>query len=643
MASEASRIDEPFSEAPLAEQMDDPTPAGGSSDGDGEGGERTAREKLKKTSIAGLSQYTQSGSSGATKDHPLSESITSDALPDPPTENGGPRGRPSKKRSFEDLQSDDQLGPTENGSLSQPDAKRSHHKRMRSRDVSDGNGVPEMAKNDGAGIASPVQEESDDDGPGGAGVLVDAETQSDENAQETGQEKILEDRNTANEPNAGVGAGTGLPSTSLQETQAAEPKVANPSTLGPPSGFSNVSVASPFGAAKSPSPQTQQPSAPENTSSSAFASSGLATFASSEKSPFGANAPATGGFGGSSGFGGTSAGFGRGTASGFGAAKPAGFGSTSGFGGASPFGQKPSGFGSQGAFGAGATPNPFGSTTSAFAGSNATQWGKAKPFGSKVENEEEAGDEGEGDAELEKEEDLKPDSRFHEQIGTFCSGCNTTVTNVIPTVETGEEEEDTIFNCRAKLFHFEEKQWKERGVGSLKINVRYEPIKTTPAGEDKNGDDSRDIEAGIEAMERRARVLMRTDGVHRVILNSPVFKEMNVGTKEGDEPTGRTMMLTGMEDGKPKGFQIRVRNPQRPLMLLLTCIDRQRRRPERFLPQDPGIESGIVTTLYDQYDFTAQQNSDSRRRNEYPIDTSIQARQALDSARNDTTRHAGLS
>jgi Ran-binding protein 3 len=63
---------------------------------------------------------------------------------------------------------------------------------------------------------------------------------------------------------------------------------------------------------------------------------------------------------------------------------------------------------------------------------------------------------------------------------------------------------------------------------------------------------------GIEALERRARVLMRTDGVHRVILNTPVFKEMNVGTKDGEEPSGRTMMLTGMEEGRPKGFQIRV-------------------------------------------------------------------------------------
>jgi Ran-binding protein 3 len=145
-------------------------------------------------------------------------------------------------------------------------------------------------------------------------------------------------------------------------------------------------------------------------------------------------------------------------------------------------------------------------------------------------------------------------------------------------VETGEEDEETIFTCRAKLFHFEEKQWKERGVGNLKINVRYEPKSDLkPEADDEEA-------LGIEVMERRARVLMRTDGVHRVILNSPVFKEMNVGTKDGKEPSGRTMMLTGMEEGKPKGFQIRVGEF---LGLYgdwwLTCTDRQGRRSERSL------------------------------------------------------------
>lgn len=50
---------------------------------------------------------------------------------------------------------------------------------------------------------------------------------------------------------------------------------------------------------------------------------------------------------------------------------------------------------------------------------------------------------------------------------------------VLPTVElpdhveikTGEEDEDIIYCQRAKLFRFDQptKQWKERGIGDLKI------------------------------------------------------------------------------------------------------------------------------------------------------------------------------
>jgi Ran-binding protein 3 len=409
MASETPKIDEPTSEPQPVEHMDDDAPTNGSSDGDmdGEGAERTAREKLKKTSIAGLSQHTQTMSSAQEPDHPLSESTTSDALP---TENGVARGRPSKKRSFEDLQSDDHLGPTENGAIGEPDAKRNNHKRMRSREISHGNAVAEMAK-ESTGRASPVQEESDDEGPGGAGVLVDPETETDVNAQKTVEDKILEEEDTTNEATVGVGADTGLPSTSVQQPQESE-KVTGSSSLKATSGFSNSATTSPFGITKSSPSQSEQPPVSEATSNSAFASSGLASFASSEKSPFGAGAASTGGFGS-----GKSSGFGS-AASGFGGAKPSGFGSTSGFGVASPFGSRPGGFGSSGGFGS-AAPKPFGAPSTTFASSSSTQWGKVKPFGSKDEEEDEEGDEGEGDAQQEKEEDVKPDSRFHEQVCTF--------------------------------------------------------------------------------------------------------------------------------------------------------------------------------------------------------------------------------
>ena len=115
-------------------------------------------------------------------------------------------------------------------------------------------------------------------------------------------------------------------------------------------------------------------------------------------------------------------------------------------------------------------------------------------------------------------------------------------------------------------------------MGTLKINVRYEPMNIpSDATANAQGDDD-DLEGGITPMARKGRVLMRTDGVHRVILNSPVFKEMNVGTKEGEEPSGRTMMLTGMEDSKPRGFQIRVSS----LVPIQVCADWDRSAKRKF-------------------------------------------------------------
>jgi Ran-binding protein 3 len=40
-------------------------------------------------------------------------------------------------------------------------------------------------------------------------------------------------------------------------------------------------------------------------------------------------------------------------------------------------------------------------------------------------------------------------------------------------VITGEEDEEAVFSVRAKLYVLsDQKQWKERGTGPLKLNVR---------------------------------------------------------------------------------------------------------------------------------------------------------------------------
>ncbi|KIY00608.1 uncharacterized protein Z520_03271 [Fonsecaea multimorphosa CBS 102226] len=535
--------------------IQDLPPQDGSSDG--EGGERTAREKLKKTSIAGLSQYSKVRP-GMVGDQPLGDATGVESQ----SENGQVRGRPSKKRSFEDLQNEESGLSVENGGPPLP-KKASQHKRMRSREIS-GNDE-EIQTFDKEEMASPVQEESDSEAqqsPGGPGILVSAPSKEEMEtaaSAQASQDPTAEDRppNVAPSTEKQVEASETLTKSDAPAEQAAKPQVAASS------GFANTSTASPFSSFKSPkSPEkgSESVSSP-GTSSSAFASSGLSAFATSEKSPFGAvgaTAKPSGGFGGG---GGTS-----------------GFASTSGgFGGASPFASKPmSGFGSGGGFGSaggfgggsgfGSGVKPLGTGISPFANpaGAASTFGKPKPFGAKSNEDEEESDEGgENDEAQPAGEEVEQDPRFREQE-----------------LNTGEEDEKTIFSCRAKLYHFD-REWKESGLGDFKINMRFEARSAvqTPAPDGKNAGDNGskaedgsgetnedDVEAALEGgeaessmtLERRGRIIMRAMGTHRLLLNTPVFKEMNVGTHDGKEPSGKTMHLTGLEGGKPTGFQIKV-------------------------------------------------------------------------------------
>ncbi|KAL4996999.1 hypothetical protein BDV10DRAFT_195509 [Aspergillus recurvatus] len=278
-----------------------------------------------------------------------------------------------------------------------------------------------------------------------------------------------------------------------------------------PSAFADTSSASPFANASSVSPfgsmATSTSKQPEDakpaTSPSAFASSSLAAFAGSEQSPFGSLGvstlsifkPSTES---------TPADTDKPAATGFAAAaKPSGF---AGLGGGF------SGFG--GGFGA-ATASSGGGLTSFAAPGGSTLLGSssAKPFGAEADSDEEDDkDDGEESGPAEFEQD-KTDERFYERQ-----------------IETGEEEEKTYFSCKAKLFHFSNKEWRERGLGTFKVNV-----KITDGVEDKKG----------------ARMIMRADGVGRVMLNTPLFKGMKVGDAAGNEPKAtKQIHLASLEDSR---------------------------------------------------------------------------------------------
>lgn len=88
------------------------------------------------------------------------------------------------------------------------------------------------------------------------------------------------------------------------------------------------------------------------------------------------------------------------------------------------------------------------------------------------------------------------------------------------------------------------KEWKERGLGTLRLNIKR-PRPDTP-----------DLENGESQAEDndklRARLVMRADGSHRVILNTPILKQLKFGTVNGDAPQGGIIFFLGSIDGTPK-------------------------------------------------------------------------------------------
>ncbi|KAK2651357.1 hypothetical protein Ddye_011213 [Dipteronia dyeriana] len=74
-------------------------------------------------------------------------------------------------------------------------------------------------------------------------------------------------------------------------------------------------------------------------------------------------------------------------------------------------------------------------------------------------------------------------------------------------VETGEENETVVFTADSVLFEYLDESWKERGKGEIKVN-----ISTSAAG--------------------RARLLMRTRGNYRLILNASLYPDMKLTNME---------------------------------------------------------------------------------------------------------------
>lgn len=102
-------------------------------------------------------------------------------------------------------------------------------------------------------------------------------------------------------------------------------------------------------------------------------------------------------------------------------------------------------------------------------------------------------------------------------------------------VKTLEEEEETLFKMRAKLFRFDRslKEWKERGTGDVKF-LQHKDTK-------------------------KVRLLMRRDKTHKVCANHLITAEMTLSPNVGSDRSWVWNVAADVSDGEPKQETLAIR------------------------------------------------------------------------------------
>merc|ERR1739838_307624 len=119
-----------------------------------------------------------------------------------------------------------------------------------------------------------------------------------------------------------------------------------------------------------------------------------------------------------------------------------------------------------------------------------------------------------------------------ESAAEYCENRNKKVEFGEVELITGEEEENNVFQMSAKLYMFDKdtSTWIERGRGQLRLNDLRTQAESGPTV--------------------TSRIIMRTAGSLRVILNSKIFPEMTL-----EKPTEKNIRLTAM-DGLDQGMKV---------------------------------------------------------------------------------------
>uniref|UniRef100_A0A0K2VK57 Nuclear pore complex protein Nup153 n=1 Tax=Lepeophtheirus salmonis TaxID=72036 RepID=A0A0K2VK57_LEPSM len=138
-------------------------------------------------------------------------------------------------------------------------------------------------------------------------------------------------------------------------------------------------------------------------------------------------------------------------------------------------------------------------------------------------------------------------------------------------VVTGEEEESTLFEDRSKLYRFVDKEWKERGIGQLKI------LKHNATG--------------------KIRVIMRRDQTLKICANHHVLPDIHI-EKMMNQDKAVTWFANDFtdEEVRMENFSARFKTPEQADKFLAAFNDAKKAVRCSSTPSKKGALSSIVTT-----------------------------------------------
>ncbi|KAF5621257.1 DEAD DEAH box helicase [Fusarium sp. NRRL 52700] len=184
----------------------------------------------------------------------------------------------------------------------------------------------------------------------------------------------------------------------------------------------------------------------------------------------------------------------------------------------------------------------------------------AKPFGA-PDSESEEGDEEDEEREeseqpYEAERAVSPEKESDEKKKLKLQKIE---------VNDGEAGEATVVSVRAKMFyHDKEAGWKERGAGMLKINVPQACVEydengaVVPGSFDASALEVDEEAAGESQGHKVARLIMRQDQTHRVILNTALVAAMKFQEKASLKSVGILFTAFEGEQSKPVSITMRM-------------------------------------------------------------------------------------